>query len=636
MNVALWHDARAAHATLGDLVADRFAAALARFSDTSDSSREAAGANLDAATARLESHAEGATRQRLNALFRLDPAERDLLDAALALRARPTLARELATVPPGIAGLTEAAVVTLFGHANRPILRPTSALVRWSLVEPGAGGIVADPDIAALLGGRPGFDRVLARCAAVVAPPAFALPGWPVEETAAAAMRLTEMGRSVRVMITALPGSGRQLFAAAVAASLSSRVIRVTRDPAGPEDSLYMHAQRLALLTGHALVWAGGMPPRPPELPSAPLQFVTVDPHSPQPPAEGLVDLWIDLPPLRPDDRDVVWTAAGGDRGGVSLAGCGRIATGARLSDLLALAEHEPADDGAARAILARRIRDRLEGTGHVLPLPYRRDDLVLAPAVGAQLDTLLADLAAHERLLADDTLAQHYGRLGQSILFHGPSGTGKTMGAQVLAQELGANLVRIDCAAIVSKYIGETVKQLRELFDRLRGSGAIAFFDEADSLFARRTELKDANDRHANADTNYLLQLIEDFDGISILATNRKDNIDPAFLRRLRYVVEFGELGPAARSALWERHVQALTGGKIAHREASAWSARLALAELTPAQIKGAALTGRFVGDGRGADPTQLEDFVRGIERELAKDGRALDPGLKRRMSDD
>jgi len=176
----------------------------------------------------------------------------------------------------------------------------------------------------------------------------------------------------------------------------------------------------------------------------------------------------------------------------------------------------------------------------------------------------------------------------------------------------------------------------LRELFDRLRGSGAIAFFDEADSLFARRTELKDANDRHANADTNYLLQLIEDFDGISILATNRKDNIDPAFLRRLRYVVEFGELGPAARSALWERHVQALTGGKIAHREASAWSARLALAELTPAQIKGAALTGRFVGDGRGADPTQLEDFVRGIERELAKDGRALDPGLKRRMSDD
>ena len=200
-------------------------------------------------------------------------------------------------------------------------------------------------------------------------------------------------------------------------------------------------------------------------------------------------------------------------------------------------------------------------------------------------------------------------------------------MAARVLARELGAELLRVDCASIVSKYVGDTVKQLRELFDRVAGSGAIVLFDEADTLFAKRTELRDAHDRHANADTNYLLQLIEDFDGVAILATNRKENLDPAFLRRLRYVVEFGELGREARAQLWQRHLDALVGEEAGM---PGWAAKLATAELSPAQIKGAALTGLFVRDGRGGGRAALSDFVTGIERELAKDGRAVDAALR------
>jgi hypothetical protein len=141
---------------------------------------------------------------------------------------------------------------------------------------------------------------------------------------------------------------------------------------------------------------------------------------------------------------------------------------------------------------------------------------------------------------------------LGISALFAGDSGTGKTMAAEVIARELKLLIYRIDLSAVVSKYIGETEKNLRKLFDAAEDSGAILFFDEADALFGKRSEVKDSHDRYANIEVNYLLQRMEAYRGLAILATNRKGSLDSAFLRRLRFVINFPLPAPAQRERIW------------------------------------------------------------------------------------
>ena len=137
---------------------------------------------------------------------------------------------------------------------------------------------------------------------------------------------------------------------------------------------------------------------------------------------------------------------------------------------------------------------------------------------------------------------------LGISALFSGPSGTGKTMAGEVLANELKLDLYRIDLSQVVNKYIGETEKNLRRVFDAAEEGGAILLFDEADALFGKRSEIKDSHDRYANIEVSYLLQKMEAYRGLAILTTNMKSALDAAFLRRIRFVVQFPF--PDARSA--------------------------------------------------------------------------------------
>jgi SpoVK/Ycf46/Vps4 family AAA+-type ATPase len=140
----------------------------------------------------------------------------------------------------------------------------------------------------------------------------------------------------------------------------------------------------------------------------------------------------------------------------------------------------------------------------------------------------------------------------GIAALFAGPSGTGKTMAAEVLAKHLNLDLYRVDLAGVVSKYIGETEKNLRQVFDAAEESGAILFFDEADALFGKRSEVRDSHDRFANIEINYLLQRMEDYRGLAILATNMKSLLDQAFLRRLRFLVDFPFPSAADRMRIW------------------------------------------------------------------------------------
>jgi SpoVK/Ycf46/Vps4 family AAA+-type ATPase len=147
---------------------------------------------------------------------------------------------------------------------------------------------------------------------------------------------------------------------------------------------------------------------------------------------------------------------------------------------------------------------------------------------------------------------ARAWSECGLSVLFSGPPGTGKTMAAEVVAAAVGMPLYRIDLSQVVNKYIGETEKNLRRLFDAADAADVVLFFDEADALFGKRTEVKDAHDRYANLEVGYLLERMERFTGLAILATNRRKDLDEAFLRRLRFVVEFPLPGPEERRRIW------------------------------------------------------------------------------------
>jgi SpoVK/Ycf46/Vps4 family AAA+-type ATPase len=182
-------------------------------------------------------------------------------------------------------------------------------------------------------------------------------------------------------------------------------------------------------------------------------------------------------------------------------------------------------------------------------------DDLVLPPQSLAALRSIAAHVRRRSRVYEEWGFAQQGQRgLGISALFCGASGTGKTMAAEALAQELALDLFRIDLSSVVNKYIGETEKNLRRVFDAAEESGAILLFDEADALFGKRSEVKDAHDRYANIEVSYLLQRVETYRGLAILTTNMRQSIDAAFLRRIRFVVQFPFPDAASRLEIWRR----------------------------------------------------------------------------------
>src|SRR5256885_2187460 len=164
-----------------------------------------------------------------------------------------------------------------------------------------------------------------------------------------------------------------------------------------------------------------------------------------------------------------------------------------------------------------------------------------MPPASRAQLEDLCNEARHRHRVLGDWGFGHKLtlGR-GLSALFSGPPGTGKTMAAQVIAAELGLEIYRIDLSQVVSKYIGETEKNLAQVFDDAEATNAILFFDEADALFGKRSEVKDAHDRYANVEVGYLLQRMGGLDGTATLATNLKQDMHEAFARRIPFVIEF------------------------------------------------------------------------------------------------
>jgi AAA+ superfamily predicted ATPase len=270
-------------------------------------------------------------------------------------------------------------------------------------------------------------------------------------------------------------------------------------------------------------------------------------------------------------------------------------------------------DAGRAQA------RPRLEDLAQRIVARSTWDDLVLAEPEKAMLREIAAHVAHRTTVYETWRLGALSPRgLGISALFAGASGTGKTMAAEVLADVLRLDLYRIDLSGVVSKYIGETEKNLRRVFDAAEDGGAILFFDEADALFGKRSEVKDSHDRYANIEINYLLQRMESYRGLAVLATNMKGALDPAFLRRIRFVVNFPFPDAAQRAELWRRMfppstpTEGLDIGTLA---------RLSIAG---GNIRNIALNAAFLA-AQAAEPVRMPHILRAVRSEYAKLERPL-----------
>lgn len=244
------------------------------------------------------------------------------------------------------------------------------------------------------------------------------------------------------------------------------------------------------------------------------------------------------------------------DEAGVSLNGAlASLAGQFRMSAQAIKAIASSTDADGVWAACRTLGRERLDDLAQRLEPTASWDDLVLPEAQKQTLHAIGAHLRQRLRVYEDWGFARHGQRgLGISAMFCGESGTGKTLAAEVLAKELRLDLYRVDLSTIVSKYIGETEKNLRRVFEAAEDSGAILLFDEADALFGKRSEVKDSHDRYANIEISYLLQRMEAYSGLAVLTTNMKSALDRAFQRRLRFIVNFPFPDSMLREQIWRR----------------------------------------------------------------------------------
>ncbi|MCC6235429.1 MAG: ATP-binding protein [Verrucomicrobiales bacterium] len=282
-----------------------------------------------------------------------------------------------------------------------------------------------------------------------------------------------------------------------------------------------------------------------------------------------------------------------------------------------------PTLDDVAHAMRTRSAVSLSSGVQLIRPNADWRQ-LVLSEEREALLRAAIDRLELQSRVLDDWAfLAHRPGARGVRLLFAGPPGTGKTLSAEVLARTLNVDLLVVDLSRVVSKWIGETEKNLAAVFDAAERAQAVLFFDEADALFGKRTEVSDAHDRYANLETAYLLARLERFEGLAILATNLRQNLDPAFLRRLEFVVEFDEPDRAERQRLWSCHIpsESLLDSDVNLAELAA------LYPIVGGLIRNAAVAAAFLA---AADGTKIgrSHFLRAIRREYEKSGKAF-PGV-------
>jgi hypothetical protein len=551
------------------------AAELARLKQRLDGSGEPATLEAELVMARAALPAPAAI-DRLSGCFGLSAFERDilLLCAGVELDAQLDAQCAAAVGEPHGHGATFGLALAALEAPHWSALAPAGPLRRWRLVElDEAIGVTRAPlrldeRVLHYLAGVNFLDiRLRSLLRPVMPPPGMAETHRAVVDRVRHALEQWTTGEAPVVRLTGDDASGQADVAAAVATALGLglHVLQAGDVPTGHAeiDALTTFWEREAALLGSALLVSAGADPLPAVATRLIEQLrglVFLSAAQPQPLERPTLRFAVDKPGAI--EQRQLWQLALGD-GAERLDGAldviaGQFKLSARtiLAEGAQLAPAVVAGDAPDEAMwLACRSvgRSKLDDLAQRLDSSVGWDDLVLPEAQAATLRQIGAHVRNRLKVHLEWGFAEKGSRgLGITALFAGESGTGKTMAAEVLANELRLDLYRIDLSAVVSKYIGETEKNLRRVFDAADESGAILLFDEADALFGKRSEVKDSHDRYANIEIGYLLQRMEAYRGLAILTTNMKAALDVAFQRRLRFVVHFPFPDQTQREAIW------------------------------------------------------------------------------------
>ena len=525
--------------------------------------------------ARLAACAEPLPLERLRDAFQLDPTEQRCLWLALGFAASSEVRRAAGYVG-GIpietfdrAVYASARVRERFAHE----LGSNGRLLRYGLLEvDDAGDVPRFARLArvadAILDLAYGVDELgddVARFTRFAVPadrPLLVAPelGQSLERALRAHV---DDGRGPIPILRGVDGAGKRSMIAATARELGAKTLVADCRGIPRTPRAYIAVQREAILHRAVLVFAHVEDLADPQLLDASLRFypgpiaITASNDLGAPPTSGRGNLFLDVPVPDEAGRTELWERyAGLTPEGASDAAARYRLSGGQIERAAALIHAPGLDIGLADIHLAVRgvVEDKLAGLATRITWDQSWEDLVLPEDSEAELREMVARVRYRRQVLDDWGFGKKIGKgLGLAVLFTGPPGTGKTMAAGLVAKELGLDLYSIDLSRMVSKYIGETEKNLSHLFEAAETGHAILLFDEADSLFSKRTEVKSSVDRYANLEVNYLLQRMEAFSGITILTTNFDAAIDEAFRRRLSYRIAFPLPEEEERERLWQ-----------------------------------------------------------------------------------
>ena len=585
------------------------------------------------------------TTSRINILvhiFGLNRLEIDILHTCLVISIEPNLGSVFAYLHDNSAKnyVTESLIARLFGYGNSIIFPASSPLKIWGLIKeivPQQGEpfrLECDPYIKNWILGFNGLDDTLIGFISVqsVEKPLY---DWPIKNIVADINRMqsdANLQNKLRIFIEGSEGSGRKSFAAIVCKEFDLPLLSINADriPENRWPLVYMLVQRQAFLLNAAIAWYGETMSGhywPTNMPSFNLQFVIGESDESLTANNNFLDMRVVLPPILFEERlklwkkhvplSVTWPKAEMEEMVLRYeTTVGQIVSiGKKMTPTISDA------DEALRVDSGRRLGNLAQQ----MPSTFTFDDLVIPDYTRKGIEDFIFEATERVQFWEQPRIKRLFPQ-GRSLigLFAGSPGTGKTMSAQVIAATLKLDLFRIDLSNVVSKYIGESSKNIQRILSRAQNMNVVLLFDEADSLFGKRTDIKDAHDRYANTDTNYLLQAIETYPGIVILASNKKSNIDSGFTRRLRYVLEFPKPDAAQRLLLWKKIIGELVGNKILSELESELAKLSVLIEITGAQIKQAVLSALFMAR-REKSSINIYYILAGLERELAKEGRGL-----------
>ena len=563
---------------------------------------------------------------RLRRTFALDRFEAGLLLVLAAISLDPALAATCAAIQ----GLSRSGAISfafaarLLPEARLSALRPDAPLRLWRLIEQDG------PSEAASVVPFRIEERMLFFLSGAELTPEYLEPhapgGWLAPSQAALVGRLAALfdlgdssgGPAIQLCgedagalraLAAAAGESlgltvRSIAASALPAPLAELAQRCSRDLAlgealllidaadGQAEALAAAAQFAALVEGPVLI-AANKPVTP----------------------SGRAALRFDVPPLDHAERRQHWNQLtpwleAADIDAIArtfLLDCAGRSAAVRRAGSTASPE-------ALWQACREQSRDRLDGLAERITSPVGWKDLILPDNQRDLLHDIVDHVELAGKVFDEWRLSTRVTRgTGVAALFAGPSGTGKTLAAEVLANALKRDLYRIDLSQVVSKYIGETEKNLASIFAAAEAGGAILLFDEADALFGKRSEVQDAHDRYANIEVSYLLQRMETYCGLSILTTNLRDALDKAFLRRLRFIVQFAYPNADQRRRIWERAFPPeLPAARLDY-------ARLAQLDLTGGAIRNVALAAAFRA-ARDGGPLTMEHCAAAATREYQK----------------